>query len=281
MGNELKGARILGGSKLVAQKSGGNVVIALPAGSHSDIDTVVELTVAGKPVVFKSPTIETGTPGFVSSIDVPIKVATGMTVRYTTDGSPVRASSVAYTKPIHITQPLTISAAGFFNGKLVTGTVTKHFDKLTPWPATKTPAGTAGLDVQEYQGAFNSVSEFLEKVPSKLLTASQVGLDPAWKVAPERIGRIYSGTLVAPKSSLYQFELRSDDGSRLWIDGKVVVDNDGLHAPADKSGFAPLEKGAHTIKVAWFNNSGNAALGLKWTTGSSNPVSIPTSAFRH
>ena len=76
----------------------------------------------------------------------------------------------------------------------------------------------------------------------------------------EHSARLYTGFVSVPEDESYKFALRSDDGSRLWIDGQLVIDNDGLHSPMEKLGVAPLGKGWHHIRVEWFNASGGADL---------------------
>jgi len=281
LGNELRGAKILGGPKVVATKSGANVTISLPLSAPNSIDTVVELNVVGQPVVFHSPSIQTETSGFVSSIDVPIGVPQGLKVRYTLDGSPVTAMSTSYLKPIHVDHPVTLSVAGFYNGKEVTQTVSKQFKKLDLWDPLGAAGSESGLAVSEFNGDYDSVNDFMNSTPVKTLTAAKIALDPTWKVIPEHVGRTYSGTIDIPSSELYKFVLRSDDGSRLLIDGKVVVNNDGPHGAKDVEGFAPLAKGPHAITVVWFNKTGDAALSLRWSVGSGALSAIPVGALRH
>ncbi len=50
----------------------------------------------------------------------------------------------------------------------------------------------------------------------------------------------------------YKFRLLSDDGAKLWIDNKLVIDNDGIHPPATKSGTINLSPGKHLIQVDYF-----------------------------
>jgi mono/diheme cytochrome c family protein len=52
----------------------------------------------------------------------------------------------------------------------------------------------------------------------------------------------------------------SDDGSRLAIDGRVVVDNDGVHAPTEKSGKVQLKAGKHAFVVEMFESGGGEEL---------------------
>ncbi|MCA9284821.1 MAG: hypothetical protein KDA22_06395, partial [Phycisphaerales bacterium] len=89
------------------------------------------------------------------------------------------------------------------------------------------------------------------------------------------------GFILVPEDGLYAFELLSDDGSRLAISGRVVVDNDGLHAAESRSGVAALERGMHPIAIEWFNRTGGKALALRWSLAGAElrPVA-PASLFR-
>jgi hypothetical protein len=62
----------------------------------------------------------------------------------------------------------------------------------------------------------------------------------------------YKGDFRVDKAGRYGFRLSSDDGSRLLIDGKTVVDNDGVHGTVSASGQADLTAGRHSIEVQYF-----------------------------
>jgi hypothetical protein len=62
----------------------------------------------------------------------------------------------------------------------------------------------------------------------------------------------YSGRFWIEKPGLYRFELTSDDGSRLYIDGRLVVNNDGVHPPETRMTALLLEGGIHRIRVSYF-----------------------------
>lgn len=62
----------------------------------------------------------------------------------------------------------------------------------------------------------------------------------------------YSGRFWIQTPGLYRFELTSDDGSRLYIDGRVVVNNDGIHPPETRIAALPLDGGIHRIRVSYF-----------------------------
>ena len=62
----------------------------------------------------------------------------------------------------------------------------------------------------------------------------------------------YTGHFWIDKPGRYTFSLISDDGSKLYVDGKVVVNNDGIHPPMEITGHAKLKDGIHEIRVSYF-----------------------------
>jgi hypothetical protein len=62
----------------------------------------------------------------------------------------------------------------------------------------------------------------------------------------------YSGTFWIEKPGAYQFALSSDDGSKLYIDDLLVIDNDGIHATWTERGTCDLTFGIHRIRVSYF-----------------------------
>jgi PA14 domain len=62
----------------------------------------------------------------------------------------------------------------------------------------------------------------------------------------------YTGKFWVSNEGEYGFNLLSDDGSKLWIDGKEVIDNDGIHPPREEAASAILSRGSHTLRLAYF-----------------------------
>jgi hypothetical protein len=62
----------------------------------------------------------------------------------------------------------------------------------------------------------------------------------------------YEADFWIDKPGKYRFNLTSDDGSRLEVDGKLVVDNDGVHSTLTIGGSVVLEAGSHHIHVSYF-----------------------------
>jgi len=81
----------------------------------------------------------------------------------------------------------------------------------------------------------------------------------------------------APSQGAYTFTLRSDDGSILTLDGKTLVNNDGLHEVKEKAGVVALTKGYHDVHIRYYQGPRyRIALELMWTLpGLSNASYIP------
>ena len=55
-------------------------------------------------------------------------------------------------------------------------------------------------------------------------------------------------------------DLTADDGSKLYINDEVVVDQDGSRGMREKEGSIHLEGGRHKIEVHWYNSGGGLGL---------------------
>jgi outer membrane protein OmpA-like peptidoglycan-associated protein len=78
----------------------------------------------------------------------------------------------------------------------------------------------------------------------------------------EWFGLLYTGHFQIEKAGEYAWRLVSDDGSRLWIDDKEIIDNDGVHGTLEKTETMTLSRGPHAIKV-WFYQGPATELALQ------------------
>ncbi|MFM7259026.1 MAG: PA14 domain-containing protein, partial [bacterium] len=79
----------------------------------------------------------------------------------------------------------------------------------------------------------------------------------------------------------YRFFVDSDDGSTMSVHGKTVVDNDGPHSAAEKSGAIALEKGLHPIEIRMFEAAGQDLLRVSWIApGASKKTEVPATAWK-
>jgi outer membrane protein OmpA-like peptidoglycan-associated protein len=62
----------------------------------------------------------------------------------------------------------------------------------------------------------------------------------------------YHGAFAVSAPGFYRFRLTSDDGSKLFVDGKQVIDNDGVHGSNAVEDSVQLDEGPHSIEVQYF-----------------------------
>jgi uncharacterized membrane protein len=73
----------------------------------------------------------------------------------------------------------------------------------------------------------------------------------------------FKGWLYAPEDGIYEFSLRSDDGSTLLVDNTTVIDGFG-GGSMEKRGSIYLIKSWHHLEVLWGQGYGHARFSLMW-----------------
>ena len=72
----------------------------------------------------------------------------------------------------------------------------------------------------------------------------------------------------------YTFRLTSDDGSKLWIGKKLIIDNNGLVTGKPKDGKAKLDKGDHVLAITMFQAIQDSGLKLEWQKPGANTFEL-------
>ena len=98
----------------------------------------------------------------------------------------------------------------------------------------------------------------------------------------------FRGELAIDTPGLYRFGLYSDDGAKLYINGRLVVDNDGVHTKG-KGGSITLSKGIYPVEIQYFQGP-RYSIALQWyyappkepfsETRRSISITIPTLEWR-
>jgi hexosaminidase len=86
-------------------------------------------------------------------------------------------------------------------------------------------------------------------------------------------GLSFEGYLKIDNPDTYSFSIASDDGSQLYIDNQLVVDNNKNFYHFPVKGAVSLDKGYHRIKVYYYNNTWSSYLYLNMYKG--NAVQAP------
>ncbi len=175
---------------------------------------------------------------------------------YTTDGSEPNAQSTVYTRPLTIQQSCTVKARAYTSEGFASRMVSYPVVKMAPMPPVKVGKLKPGLRWAYYEGSWDSLPDFSALSPLKkgvMTTISEKNV-PA---RDDEFGIVLEGYVNIPQTDTYKFYTRTDDGSQLFIDGQLVVDNNGSHAANYKYGSTILEKGYHRIKMLYFESHGS------------------------
>lgn len=68
----------------------------------------------------------------------------------------------------------------------------------------------------------------------------------------EWFGINYQGSFGIETPGKYEFSLLSDDGAKVYIDGRLVVSDDAIHPTQRSRGKAELTAGPHDIRISYF-----------------------------
>jgi mono/diheme cytochrome c family protein len=116
----------------------------------------------------------------------------------------------------------------------------------------------AGLQFAYYEGSWDTLPDFSKLRPRNTGDAANFDLTVARR--RDNFALRFDGTISLPKDGDYLFLIGSDDGSRLLIDEKVIVDNNGIHPFQQKRKRVKMAAGLHTVAVEYFEQSGDEAL---------------------
>ncbi|MEI7729924.1 MAG: PA14 domain-containing protein [Verrucomicrobiota bacterium] len=155
-------------------------------------------------------------------------------------------------------------------------------------PAEPSPKGTvAGLraTIHAFESAledFPTIAEGKKPTLERVDATIDVNVgDEAWPGTElkDHFSIRWDGFLRVPTDGKYTFFLESDDGSRLFIDGRQVVDNGGLHAMEEKSGEIELRSGEHEVRIDYYENDGQAGCKFSWQQPDREKQIVPATAL--
>ena len=92
----------------------------------------------------------------------------------------------------------------------------------------------------------------------------------------------FTGRLYVPESGTWTFYTVSDDGTQVYLNGQLVVDNDGAHGVQERSGSLYLSAGHYSLDVRYFEKTSPATVSLLYSGPTIPKQIIPAEAFlRH
>ncbi len=146
----------------------------------------------------------------------------------------------------------------------------------TPAPAPA-PVGTGTGLFGEYFNNIDFSASRLTRTDSTV-NFNWGGGSPASPVGSDTFSVRWTGQVQPRYSETYTFYTTADDGIRLWVDGKQIINNFVDQAPTERSGSITLEAGKkYDIRVEYYENGGAAVAQLAWSSPSQAKQIIPQS----
>lgn len=140
-------------------------------------------------------------------------------------------------------------------------------EKNTPCPGD----GLLNYTSYNFSSNLNNTSQLPGQNVTGMGTSSSIGLAG---LSGNRFGLIFTGYILIPETGTYTFNLNSDDGSSLHIDGIEVI------TTASNTTSIPLSIGWHEIEVRFYENLGGESLSLSIQTPSAAAaIPVPSHFF--
>jgi len=203
-------------------------------------------------------------------------------LRYTIDGTEPTRSSPKMEAEITLSGPAKLSVKQFSNRDRFSNTTTGDFKIGMPLPALSKVKNVkaGGFHYNYYEGQWDKLPDFKTLTPVKSgVTDSSFNIDKFPQLF--NFALLIDGYMEVKEDGYYIFGLDSDDGSKLYLNNQLVIDNDGLHGSSGggKSYILPLQKGFYPFRLEYFQKDGGRALKLVYLTpstiNSKNPITIP------
>ena len=231
------------------------------------VDQIMTQGYVNTPVI--GPTKRTLLLGDKISVNISCKDKEAV-IHYTTDNGIVSESSPVYTDPFEISVNTVVRAQAFRKDHKPSNASKVIYNFVDPVKN--------GITYYLYRGEFTNLPDFSKLKPVEKGKVFQFELDKI-DVPQNNFAIQYISTLVIEKEGNYEFATASNDGSKLYIDDKLLVDNDGEHGVREMSGSIFLSKGTHSVRVEYFQSGGSKALKVKYSSDDITDQAIPGSVL--
>jgi hypothetical protein len=178
-------------------------------------------------------------------------------IYYTTDGSEPTANSMKYSAPFVVNKTSLVKA--------------KAVNKNGVWSKTRTVSvrvinssnSSNGVNYKYYEGEWTKLPDFSGLAPVSSGRTYEFSLDSI-KHRPDHFAVRYEGSINIPNDGEYKFTCASDDGVKLYIDGQLVVNNDGSHSLSYRTGKVKLDAKKHKIVLEYFDDTDDQSVTVYW-----------------
>lgn len=208
------------------------------------------------PIIYPKPDLYDPAGGLYIDKEPEVKIETmgDAEIRYTIDGSIPDKNSTLYETSFKLSNSTVVSARSFSGENEESNTSMAYFRLV------KSKSGNGvNYSYFEAEREWNFLPVFASLKPIATGEKYEFRIDSI-NQRGNQYGIQYRAKIKIDNSGEYRFYTNSDDGSKLYINGDLVVDNDGGHGTIERMGTVNLEAGMHSIVVDYHNQAGGAWL---------------------
>lgn len=199
-------------------------------------------------------------------------------IHYTTDGSEPSITSPKMEEITVLNGPSVLKVKSISvrsaNNKTTTG---QFIEGKAIKPGNKPKkAIVGGLNYSYYEGEWDKLPSF------KKLKSVKTGIaDKDFKLnnllKKNNFACVLEGYFEAKEDGYYAFGVSSDDGSKFYLNNKLLLDHDGIHdSDSFKSYMVPLKAGFYPMRLEYFQKDGDSTYTLLYLKpGTNDALPIP------
>ncbi len=202
---------------------------------------------------------------FVDSTSVTMGCLTeGAEIHYTLDGTEPTEQSAKYTSPFTLIGNAKLKVRAFKAGYQPSAVSAVEATRAELHSALNVNPTGNGTSYKYYEGICEHVAD-IEK--GKLVESGTLA-EPSIKGAKieDHFAFIFEGLIFAEENGIYTFQTVTDDGSVLYVDNMLVVNNDGGHSAIPATGKIALCKGYHSYRLLYFEDYEGQSFAWSWQT---------------
>lgn len=214
---------------------------------------------------------------FIDKVRLQLGSATpGADIHYTLDGTTPTAASPRYKEPIVLEATTPVRAIAMKKGMAASPVMDIRATRAEFLPAIGVKPRGNGCYYRYLEGDFHKTADLDKGIEKDAGEMPEPSIANALRA--DHFGYIFDGIIDVPTKGVYTFSTTSDDGSVLYIDGRLVVDNDGGHSAIAATGRIALDSGKHYYRLLYFEDYEGEALSWAWRIpGSKAMEKIPSS----
>jgi predicted alpha/beta superfamily hydrolase len=196
-------------------------------------------------------------------------------LRYTTDGTEPTINSHLCKDVIKIDKACTLKVKSVSSTYNNLPAVTRIFAEGKYMDGQQSVASLKpGLKYSYYEGVWDSLPDFSQLTPKK--SGITENLDLKFALKKDSFAVQFEGYIHITKKDLYDLWIVSDDGSKLYFNNELLLENDGLHS-ADKPvvKLVPLNPGYYPILIQFFERAGDQSVTIGTVSFKKKPKATP------